>query len=461
MSAALAATDGIPLSLRNGLSTQITFIRAKNGPRIFARDLRCIPGRLLGKLIQAATDFLSENEHRNFISERSSLRNVCFDIGERVSAEDERGRREFSQGTLHQEYERQISRIDHYMRRARIGPYAHLPPEQIPPGHAANETLIHTDTSYIDYVHPVVSYGSTGLFLTSSALLSLSRISRPLLISLCQSSIPLYGLSSGFILYRAYNDYQAAKAIGDMEGAKEAKRTAVEGAVLALGTLPWGASEILLETGSSASHLIAGLTYASAVFYGAGYLAGTIVSAYGMSRCIRFRNRLNSFLKNYALPEIQRIKGALHFLKDQLAITPQELQEMAASLSPGTSIQEKISHVLQTKIARLGRRIGEKALREVMQKLEGILQRLDSPQAQASALQEADALIALIKSENRKKIFTQCVMMIIGLIGLLATIATSVSSFGALPLLLIAISCVLSAYGSYKCLHRWMGRDEA
>jgi hypothetical protein len=465
----------VPLKASSGKELHLSYIQAPGGACLTAGDLKKLPANHIKNLLSSASAFFSRVDLKKFLASFKGS-NGNFQPNASISA-----MREWKL------YQGNIVKIDQYAQRAQIGPYKFRPQYQygsalvpelkgsygISPykiAEISRKTLCipEAEASATQTAQLPVGVGATAVYISSKALQYSVQVDGAIFQSMCQGSIPLYGLSSGFIIYNAYNDLKKAAAIRDKEGEKEAARCAFEGGVLATGTFSWAAADILTHSSHAAAAIAgaAALSTTSAACFGLGYALGATVASYNILRCMRFRNSIDALLENRDLSEEQRVRGALLFLRDKIFIAERDLVKIEAeekARNPNATPEEfkknmelAVSLFAQKKIAKFKRRSGEKSAAETLCKLDKILKKINSPIVSEKGIEEGKALLDLVKKENYKKIILNCVLMIASLIGLAATIAGTFFSFGALPLFLAIVTGIISFFMTYFSYYYYM-----
>lgn len=275
--------------------------------------------------------------------------------------------------------------------------------------------------------------------------------------SLSNSYINNVGFLSGSIwsffaikeVYDSVSEMDSAKAIGDEEGVRRAQVRYVSG----VSTL-WGAGFYLSAkfaglAGAAAETAATALSYTSNSLFGIGSVIGIGMAGLGIYRCLTFTSRLNEYLQNQDKDEAQRLKGALRFLKDSMSVTPEERKEITerihrdhAEKTPWERqllIDEELKNLTETKVKYMKRRTSHKSLSLLLNHVDRLLCDLDRGQG----IDEANQLIATIKSENRKKLALYWIGFFASVFGLIAVILSTLATGGMAPFVLLGLSALV------------------
>jgi hypothetical protein len=228
------------------------------------------------------------------------------------------------------------------------------------------------------------------------------------------------GFTSGLIWFTGalmdiiggFNGSDYSEKIGDFEGKRRAQAQMVSGGFGAVGSGFFVGTKAEALGWVKASTATALSNVATAAF-GVGSLIGMGTASLGIYRCYRFRQRLDSVMKD-AGSEGMELRAALLFLKDALSIHPVEklaIEEQVnvenpelEDLDKAQIVEEKLRGLAEAKVKYLKRRTSFKAVEQILSKTDQLLEGLDQIPADRKTIVEARDLIDLVKSENKEKI---------------------------------------------------------
>lgn len=243
-------------------------------------------------------------------------------------------------------------------------------------------------------------------------------------------------------------EYKRANTIGDEEGRRRAISRLFSGTVVSAGMLTFLGGKVC-ETFASASSASTVLGV-SDVLFGVGSVVAIGTSLLGAVRCSRFGKGLREYLKNPALTEQQRMRGAIHFLKDSISVTPEEMAEIKADIEkehPDWSQKkkeqlflQKVTDLTEIKVKYAKRRTSNKSLRLIAQHADRILAKLDSSDQSAEGIRQATILLDIVQQDNRIKMGLHILTFIAGVISFIAMLVLAFASAGIAPFILYGIS---------------------
>lgn len=250
---------------------------------------------------------------------------------------------------------------------------------------------------------------------------------------------------------QGFGDLQRAGEIGDAEGKRRAITTVVGGAVNFSGATLYMTAKVAECSLVAFSALGAVLEPISDSFFAVGALVGGGVAILGMVRCDRFRRRLNKFLDDKTLNERQRLRHALSFLLSLTTVTPSEAKGLSA---------KQIQDLAETKAKYFKRRTTVRALNKVTQGAEKLISRLNDPN-DLTAVADATNLIEQVQKGNWKKILLFAVVLLAALVAIAGMVLGTIGTFGALPVILYAISIAISlSLALYNAVQQWRAHPE-
>jgi hypothetical protein len=260
------------------------------------------------------------------------------------------------------------------------------------------------------------------------------------------------GVFWSFFAFRELDDgiseYKRSKAVGDGEGRRRAEARILSGGTVLAGSAAYLAGKFC-DTYSSAV-LASTLSNASNMLFGVGSLVGIGVSLLGAVRCERFNSRLNAYLENSKLADVQKFKGALQFLKDSLTVTleertaiKEEIEEKYPNLNPALKedlFQQRLTDRAEAKVKYMKRRTSNKSLHLIVSQVDKILAKLDDPKARPEGIKEAALLISTIQQENKLKMTLYSLSLIASILSFLGMILATFTTGGVLPFVLYGIA---------------------
>jgi hypothetical protein len=249
----------------------------------------------------------------------------------------------------------------------------------------------------------------------------------------------------------AKTELKRAELIGDQEGIRRARATMASGAIVTTGSLSYLMGRVC-DSLNFVGPMTAVMRVADA-FFGLGSFLSMILSGLGAYRCHSFNEKINHFLENDDLTPIEKYRGALQFLKDEVTITPQEKEELWAKVAkefPHANeetkqkiFDRKLYYLAETKVKHIKRRTSSKSLGLILAHVDRLLGMLSDPKTQLEGVKEAALLLHEVEKENRAKMALFLISFIASLISAIAMIAATVLTAGVLPFVLYGISGTL------------------
>lgn len=243
-------------------------------------------------------------------------------------------------------------------------------------------------------------------------------------------------------------DLERAKVIGDEEGKTRAKARLVSGGLVSTASAVYLAGRVFdsLESATAAASVLG----AANILFGVGTILSSGLSYLGWTRCHTFNERLNDYLENKNLSEVQRLQGALRFLQEKIAVTPGEIEALRGEIvkeHPELNAAEKeallkqaLTHLAEKKVKYLKRRTSHKSLQLIQAQVDRILAKLDDEKTRSEGIKEATLLIGKVQNENRIKMALFVLSFIASLISILGLLIATFLSAGVAPFVLYGIS---------------------
>lgn len=239
-----------------------------------------------------------------------------------------------------------------------------------------------------------------------------------------------------------YIDYKRAEKISDSEGKRRAEVRILSGGVVSAGSLAYLGGKICDTLSMSA--VSAPLLNAANGFFGLGSAIAMGASALGSIRCHRFSQRLNAYFENPHLTQMEKMKGALRFLRDLISVTPEEkdaiLREIekewpkASQEEKKNQFEKKLLDLTEAKVKYVKRRTSGKSLQLIITHVDQILAKIENQKTHFEGMKEGTALIGKVQKESGTKktlynlSFVAALLSFVGML-ILAFSATSVAAF--------------------------------
>lgn len=243
-------------------------------------------------------------------------------------------------------------------------------------------------------------------------------------------------------------EYKRAKRIGDEEGRRRAAIRVASGSVCTPASFAYLAGKVC-DTFVSAPVASALLNSAEALF-GIGSMIAMGAALLGTYRCYSFNDRINDYLENKNLTQVERLRGVLHYLKDAISVTPEEKTKIEKEIErkhpqwtqekKARFLQQKIADLTETKVKHMKRRTSNKSLQMILTQSSALLHKLNSSETQAEGIKEATLMIDKIQKENKAKLALYALSFVAALISFVALGVMTFFSAGALPFVLYGIA---------------------
>jgi hypothetical protein len=248
------------------------------------------------------------------------------------------------------------------------------------------------------------------------------------------------------------DDLNRAELIHDAEGHRRAQTRLASGALVATASASYLFGKVCdtLQLSPTAQAAAA----AANLLFGAGSILAAGVAGVGWFRCRKFDHRLNEYLENPNVAELQKFVGALRFLKELVTVTPEEMATLRAKIKtehPEWSKEEKEAYLrkemiclTETKVKSLKRRTSVKALQLIRHRVDPLLEKLSQEKTRSQGIKETALFLQQIQNENRVKTSLH----------ILSFIAASISVVALLVFtLLSAVVLSFSLYGIAGALY--------
>lgn len=206
-------------------------------------------------------------------------------------------------------------------------------------------------------------------------------------------------------------DIVRAQEIEDREGARRAGARIVSGGIVSTASVGYLTGKVF-ETVHLTNAASTAFSFCN-ILFGLGAILAMGSSFLGWLRCYRFEGRLREYLEHPTLPEVQKFQGALRFLKETLAVTPEEIAHIRHEVdlaNPQMStedreklIEKKITDLAETKVKYLKRRTSIKSLQLIANKVDSILVKIHDEKTSIEGIKEATELLKTIQNENSTK----------------------------------------------------------
>lgn len=243
-------------------------------------------------------------------------------------------------------------------------------------------------------------------------------------------------------------ELKRSKIVGDAEGQRRAAARIASGAICTTASFAYLSGRIFDSFVSAP--LASGFLDASNVLFGLGSLLAMSSAALGAYRCFRFNDRLNAYLGNKNLTQVEKLRGALQYLKDAVSVTPEEKAKMQSEIEKNHPewtaeqkdklLQQKISDLTEAKVKYLKRRTSNLSLHLILTQANTLLDKLNSPETQTEGILETTIMLDTIQRENQAKMALYILGFIAALISFAAMCVMTFFSAGALPFVLYGIA---------------------
>lgn len=252
-------------------------------------------------------------------------------------------------------------------------------------------------------------------------------------------------------LSTGYAEYQRSKIIGDPEGVSRGKIALVSGGLCSVASVSFLTSRVLNSFSAvGAAGVALGL---ADMLFGVGSvlsMGSSISSAY---RCHKFNERLKEYLYHPNLNAVQKMQGALNFLKESVSVTAEEREDLVkevARMHPDwpedkkrVLIEQKLADLTEVKVKYMKRRTSNKSLYLILTQTDALLEKLADPKTQGQAIFDAFVLVSTVQKENKTKMSLYILGFIAALISFVAMLIGTFLTAGALPFVLYGIAATL------------------
>ena len=247
-----------------------------------------------------------------------------------------------------------------------------------------------------------------------------------------------------------YSGSEYSEEIGDNEGKRRAQAQMASGGLGAIGAgFFLGSKTTSVE--AAGTGVVTALSNVATAGFGAVSLLGMGTASLGIYRCYRFQERLDEVMEGEK-SEGNKIRAALRYLKSLLAIHPLEKQAIENQIEseyPGIEqedknelVEEKLRHLAETKIKYLKRRTSSKAVEQILKQTDALLEEYEAGVVGKEKI-EAAALIALVKSESKKKIVLFAWTFVAWLLSFVASILFLAAVVSTVPYILMGLSTLI------------------
>ena len=243
-------------------------------------------------------------------------------------------------------------------------------------------------------------------------------------------------------------EHKRSKVIGDEEGIRRSEARILSGGIVSTASFGYLMGKICntyISQGAAAISM-----GVSNVLFGIGSFLAMGVSLVGALRCHRFNDRLNEYYLNTKLPEVERVKAALKFLKECIVVTPEEREELIQQIEkdyPDWSnelkeklLKQKLVDLTETKVKYMKRRTSSRSLLLILRDVDNILAKLENSKTVVEGGVRATELINTIQKESRLKQTLYVLGFVAALVSFVAMLLLTFGSFGMLPFVLYGIT---------------------
>ncbi len=263
------------------------------------------------------------------------------------------------------------------------------------------------------------------------------------------------GLFWAFFALRELDDgiveNKRSKVIGDGEGTRRAGARVLSGTIISTASLGYLAGKFCNTYASSVA--ASGVLGAANVLFGVGSVLAMGSSLLGALRSSRFNDRLDEYLENTTLSEIDRLKSALKFLKESITVTAeekaaltQEIDEKHPSWSESEKtrlLKQRLADLTEVKVKYMKRRTSTRSLALILNQADSILAQMDDPKTRASGIAKATVLIHQIQKDSRIKKALYILGFVAALVSFVAMLIITFVSSGALPFVLYGVAATI------------------
>ncbi|HSW72902.1 MAG TPA: hypothetical protein VLG44_05815 [Chlamydiales bacterium] len=460
-----ATADSIQLLLRNGDTIDLYYVTSSSGCTLTARDLQLLSTNRLRVLLKAASDYFSSPG-----VEFSDNQTTHFTISSQAA----------------KAYVDAVNQAEKYIKGGPNAPIERYSGDRCTS--LSNIEAISKEVLTKPAVEPSPLVGKVNRWSShlGNAFYFVPATIKVLALFLLPVLLPVHAIMHVFTLlapffyltnsvtsgYIAKKSDQEAGISHDREGQVEARLQAGEAFFLGAGSISWGAALFHDEgIGHIDSPITDWFNIVSYIFWCLGYAAGIGKNAYFIWEGRGFRNELNALFKNDN-PIQERAKETLYFLKDQISITNDDVEEItkeARAENPDATsdelqkiIEKKAAAKLESKIAHFKRKVGPEAAKEIIENIDSIISKMESTTPE-DVLQEAVDLIELVKDKNTELRNGAISGIIVNLVGFAVSLALAIATFGTFHLITIGIPAlvILLTYFLTKLLNKYSSRTQA
>jgi hypothetical protein len=260
------------------------------------------------------------------------------------------------------------------------------------------------------------------------------------------------GMFWSFFAFReldgGWAEYKQSDLIGDPEGLRRAKIRLLSGAICTTASLTYLAGRVCDSLANTAAS--SAIFHTANAVFGLGSFLAMGSSLLGVLRCNRFNKRLNEYLEHPNLSQVERLKGALLFLKDELSATPEERLDLIQEIdqnhpdwSPEQKekyLQQKLADLTEVKVKYMKRRTSNRSLYLIATQADELLAKLSDPKTRNEGIKDATILIHTIQQENKTKVALYSLGFLAALLSFIAMLVGTILSLGALPFILYGIA---------------------
>lgn len=243
-------------------------------------------------------------------------------------------------------------------------------------------------------------------------------------------------------------EYKRSDLIGDPEGLRRSKMRLLSGTICSTASVTYLVGRICDSAAATAASTVALHTAIS--LFGVGSFLAMGVSLLGALRCNRFNKRLNEYLDHPKLTPVERLQGALRFLKEEISVTEEEKVDLIRKVeqehpdwSPEQKeklVQQKLADLTEVKVKYMKRRTSNHSLYLIATQADALLAKLASPETRAEGIKEATILLHTVEKENKTKMALYVLGFLAALISFTAMLVLTFMSAGAFPFILYGIA---------------------
>lgn len=259
-----------------------------------------------------------------------------------------------------------------------------------------------------------------------------------------------------FLSLREFDDgmreYNHSHRIGDQEGVKRSYTKMASGGVVGCGASLFLSGRLLTLFGSYG--VASALLGVSSALFGVGFVIGIRSCAMGAIRCSKFQGRLNEYMNNEKLLLEERVRGALRFLRGSITVTQEELEKIQSEVDKDPKIGEKASEIekrvknlTETKVLYMKRRTSVRSLKNILDDVDSILEKMKNPETKEKAIKDGLKLILDVQKDSLAKktlyilgTIAACIALASAIIGIFSSGPISFLLFGTTSILYLLCS---------------------